>query len=280
MTQLLQRFWADPKLPYLELRATRDGRSLCYGLHSHAEFSVGLIESGRSIYRNGRLEQAVGAGDLVLMNPGAVHACRSQDGEQAWAYSMLYVDPDWLAGVQGEGAWRDLPATLLRRADLAAAMRDLLNCLDEPLASSFEREQLCLDFFAALCEAARPPTESRRRDAGPDGRLRLAIELLQDRYAEPLRLADLAQAAGLSANQLTRLFRARTGLTPHAYLTDLRVQRSRALLRQGSLSLAEVALATGFADQAHWQRHYRRLHATPPGAYRRELLRARARPAR
>ncbi len=266
-----QRFWADPALPQLELRATRDGRALCYGLHSHAEFSVGLIESGRSHYRNGAQEWSVGAGDLVLMNPGAVHACRSQDAARPWAYSMLYVDPVWLAGLQAEGEsrLRPLAASLLRRPALAQAFRQLLRSLDG--TDAFEREQRCLDFFAALLPAA----QGRPGASGPahrdDTRLRRAIELLQARYAEPLRLACLAQAVGLSPNQLTRVFRAGTGLTPHAYLTNLRLQRSRALLRTGDLPLAEVAAATGFADQAHWQRHWQRRHACTPGAYRRQL---------
>lgn len=105
-----------------------------------------------------------------------------------------------------------------------------------------------------------------------DPRLQRAIALLQARHDQPLRLAELAQAAGLSPNQLTRVFRAHTGLTPHAYLTDLRLQRSRALLRQSRLPLAEVALASGFADQAHWQRLWRRQHASTPGAYRRQIV--------
>lgn len=133
-----QRFWADPELPFLELRSTRDGRSLCYGLHSHAEFSVGLIEGGRSVYRNGAQAWTVGAGDLVLMNPGAVHSCQSLDTGEPWAYTMLYLDPAWLAGLQQEGSERFQPLreALLRRPDLAAGFRRLLQSLEGPDPSS------------------------------------------------------------------------------------------------------------------------------------------------
>lgn len=272
MSSPSQRFWADSTLPHLELRATSDGRALCYGLHSHAEFSVGLIQGGRSVYRNGSEAWAVGPGDLVLMNPGAVHACQASESEQPWAYSMLYVDPVWLAGLQQPEAagLRALRPVLLReRADLVTAFRRLLHSLDGP--EPFEREQLCLDFFSALLAAAGDPAPAEAPARAHDRRLRRAIELLQARYAEPLRLDELARAAGLSPNQLTRVFRAGTGLTPHAYLTDLRLQRSRALLRRSDMPLAEVAAATGFADQAHWQRHWLRRHACTPGAYRRQL---------
>ena len=261
-------FWADPGLPQLELRATADGRALRYGLHSHDEFSVGLIESGCSVYRSSGEEHLVGPGDLLLMNPGAVHACRALDDGQPWAYTLLYAEPAWLAGLQSprDGApFRPLREHVLRRPRLTAAFGRLRSSLGQP--DLFERDQCCLDFFAALCEqggVAQPP--------GPDARLQRAVDLLHDCCTERLRLDDLAQAAGLSAVHLSRLFRARYGLTPHAYLVDLRLRRSRALLRQGELTLAEVALASGFADQAHWQRHFRRQLAATPGAYRRQLL--------
>jgi AraC-like DNA-binding protein len=282
--QAPQRFWANPTLPHLELRSTADGRSLHYGLHSHPEFSIGLVSAGRSVLRNSAGECAVGSGDLVLVNAGEVHACRALD-DQAWAYSMLFVDTGWLAQLQtlvlGRQHERLLPfaASVLRgRADLAHGFRRLVASLEDAQADTFEREQHSLDFFTTLVEASslgdgagcKPPLHSHGR--GMDRRLRRAIDLLHDRYSQALRLADLSEAAGLSATQLTRLFRAQTGLTPHAYLVNVRVQRSRALLREGGLPLAEIAATTGFADQAHLQRHYRRLNAVTPGAYRRQVL--------
>jgi len=269
-----QRFWAHPALPFLELRATDDGRALCYGLHSHAEFSVGLIEAGQSGFRLGHEELAVCAGDLVLMNPGELHACRAQDETQPWAYTMLYVDPAWLAPLQGatipqaQARFRPLQASRLRRPELAAAFRQLVQALAGPQPAACE--PLCAEFFRALCAAAGTQAAVQ----APDARLRRALDLIEQRHAEGLRLDELAAAAGLSPNQLTRLFRARIGLTPHAYLNEARVRHSRALLRHSALPLAEVAAASGFADQAHWQRHYRRLHASTPGAYRKGLFRA------
>ena len=83
-------------------------------------------------------------------------------------------------------------------------------------------------------------------------------------------LTELAQIARLSTYHLIRAFRAEIGLTPHAYLVDVRVRRARDLLRVGQAP-AEVALGVGFADQAHLTRAFKSRIGVTPGAYRRAL---------
>jgi transcriptional regulator GlxA family with amidase domain len=114
--------------------------------------------------------------------------------------------------------------------------------------------------------------------AGGPGPVRKAPEavsavrdLLAERLADPPTLAELATLTGLSQFALLRAFRAATGLPPHAYLNQLRVRRARGLLDDG-LPAAEVAARTGFADQAHLTRHFKRVVGVPPAAYQRERL--------
>ena len=98
-----------------------------------------------------------------------------------------------------------------------------------------------------------------------------ACELMHERLAEPPSLAELAANTGLSQFTLLRAFRAQTGLPPHAYLNQLRVRRARSLLDDGRPP-ADVAALTGFADQAHLTRHFKRVVGVPPGAYQRERM--------
>ena len=86
-------------------------------------------------------------------------------------------------------------------------------------------------------------------------------------WSRSLGTGLIALAAGLSPTRLIRGFRRRYGMTPHAWHLNLRIQRCRAALRRGQ-PIADVALALGFADQAHLQRTFKRLVATTPGAYR------------
>ena len=113
----------------------------------------------------------------------------------------------------------------------------------------------------------RDATGARRAPAT----VRTICELLHERLAEPPSLAELSAVTGLSQFALLRAFRAQTGLPPHAYLNQLRVRRARSLLDDG-LPATEVAALTGFADQAHLTRHFKRVVGVPPGAYQRERV--------
>jgi transcriptional regulator GlxA family with amidase domain len=90
---------------------------------------------------------------------------------------------------------------------------------------------------------------------------------MADAYGEPLSLSALAQGVGLSTWQLSRAFRQHTGLPVHAWRNQIRLSHARTLLRQRR-PIAEVANALGFADQAHFTRHFKRAFGFTPGHYR------------
>jgi transcriptional regulator GlxA family with amidase domain len=89
---------------------------------------------------------------------------------------------------------------------------------------------------------------------------------LQTRWAESVPLRELAAVAGLSKCHLVHLFHREVGLPPHAYQIQLRLVRARTLAATG-MPLAEVAARTGFADQSHLTRHFKRVTGLPPGQY-------------
>jgi AraC-like DNA-binding protein len=93
-----------------------------------------------------------------------------------------------------------------------------------------------------------------------------AVALLWERHAEGLTLDDLGQAVGLTAFQLIGLFKRGTGLTPHAYLTQIRLRVATGLL-QGGTGLAEAAVAAGFYDQSALQNHFKRAYGITPLQY-------------
>ncbi len=98
--------------------------------------------------------------------------------------------------------------------------------------------------------------------------MRLAREYLEDNFAENVPLAALAKVVNLSPFHLARVFGKEVGIPLHAYQAQARVRHARDLLLRG-WPVARVAQQTGFADQSHLARHFKRLVGVPPGSYAR-----------
>ena len=92
--------------------------------------------------------------------------------------------------------------------------------------------------------------------------------ILRSRYEEPLTLAKLAKAAGVSRSTLTHRYRAETGMTPFARLHGWRLEAARGLLLKG-LRMKEIALRTGFYDEYHLSKAFKRRYGVCPRLYAR-----------
>lgn len=95
-----------------------------------------------------------------------------------------------------------------------------------------------------------------------------AVEAMEAHVAEPVSLSRLAELAGLSPRQLNRLFTQKLGRPAMRYYRDLRLEKAQSLLRHSPLSLTEIALATGFANSAHFSRAYGEKFGRPPSSHR------------
>jgi len=98
---------------------------------------------------------------------------------------------------------------------------------------------------------------------------RRAKELMVASLCEDISLSRLASECNLSARHFARAFRQSTGLSPHRWLMQYRIERARQLLAAPGLSLTEIALTCGFADQSHFTRAFTALSGISPGAWRR-----------
>ncbi|WP_163999518.1 AraC family transcriptional regulator [Pyxidicoccus caerfyrddinensis] len=267
-TAAVSRFWRDDRLPFIEAREVHDGRTVCYAKHFHETFSIGVITGGRSTYLNQAAREPVGAGAVVVMNPGDVHACNPIH-DQPWSYRMLFVDTRWLAGLQHElglsvnQGYHPFARILTTEPGLYAAFNRFYDVLTAPEAESLRKHSAAVAFFTQAQQHLNPSASPLRQ---VNARLERAADFISDNCTRPLKLEDICQAAELSASYLIRAFKKRYGMTPHAYLVNRRVQFARAQLKRGH-RIADVAHEAGFADQAHLQRAFKQLLAATPGHY-------------
>jgi AraC family transcriptional regulator len=101
--------------------------------------------------------------------------------------------------------------------------------------------------------------------------LRRCIEYMDAQLEGDLRLSELAGEVGISTSHFIRSFRQSTDKTPYQFLLHRRVERAKTVIRDYRTSLTEVALASGFADQHHLARVFRRITGVTPSSYRRSL---------
>lgn len=104
-----------------------------------------------------------------------------------------------------------------------------------------------------------------------DPRIAWALEQMERRLSEPLRMRALAESVQLSPSRFTHLFCAEMGISPVRYLQTQRMERARVLLERSMLTVKEVMLQVGCNDPSHFARDFRRYHGVPPSAWRTHL---------
>ena len=224
--------------------------------HNHRSILVGVVLDGerRLLLPAGELD--VMAGDGFVLPAGLAHRCCS-DG--AHSYRVASIAPE---------LWQTF-AALPQQAQLLRAGSPALRAARRLIASlRGARDTLAIDTnLVALQQALRPDADAD--DAPPPPARLLAVRDWLDAHGgEVVRLTTLARLAGCSPSLINRLFRQQFGLPPYEYLLQQRLRHAARRLREGRQSLADIAYETGFADQSHLQRLFRRAYGTTPLAYR------------
>ena len=111
-----------------------------------------------------------------------------------------------------------------------------------------------------------PP--ARSRGGLPPVVTQRICEYMESHLDQRIGLEDLASMAGLSTHHFARAFHQSVGMPPHSYLLSRRLERAERMLRETRLPLAEIAATTGFSDQSHLARHFRRRTGMPPSLAR------------
>ena len=263
------KLWRLPGLSELELlRAEHVTQS--FPKHTHERYAVGVIEGGALgfFYRG---ENVVAApGNINLCVPGEVHTGQPAVPE-GWSYRMFYLEAGMLQDVAAEIAAKPCDLPFFQSgviADRALAQQLYgLHCRLEMPAPRLEGGTLLLEVLAQLIRRhADTPLPLTRTSLEPCA-VKQVKGYLEQHYAEPVALEDLAQLTQLSRYHLVRVFREAVGVPPHAYLRQVRVKHAKAQLALGQTP-ADVALATGFTDQSHLTRWFKRLWGYTPGQYR------------
>ncbi|HEV7327000.1 MAG TPA: AraC family transcriptional regulator [Bosea sp. (in: a-proteobacteria)] len=241
-----------------------------YAPHQHDAFVVAVTENGGAEFKSrGRSDEARES-VLLVFNPAEPHSGR-MGWSKNWRYRSLYLTQPAIDAVTADlGIAR--PAYFVRNvlgdADLIAAFARLHRSLDDGHDPLEERELLVASFgqlFARHGDGARAiPTAPRDEAAVAAVTRRMAIQHAQS----GLSLNEMGLWVDMTPFQLISLFKRTLGLTPHAYLTQLRLKAAIRQLKAGA-PIADAALASGFYDQSALTRHFKRSFGITPLQYQR-----------
>ena len=129
-------------------------------------------------------------------------------------------------------------------------------------------ESLTTALTALLFSRWRRPRSERAKGLAP-WQLRRVLEFFEAHFAKAVSLQELADLVGLSQSQFARAFKTSTGASPYRWFVAARIKRAQELLLRDRVSLADVSMQTGFADQSHFTKAFRRVTGTSPGQWRR-----------
>ncbi len=266
--------WDGIKLEHCQLRPGELPR------HRHREHVIllsltdgcrGQLITGSGIGISGTQTK----GNICVVPAGLEHQALLEANSEQLA---LYIDPSLITKAASE-------AQLAGNFELAEryTRRDkVINSIGMALLAELESEGLSGRLYAEslanvlAVHLLRYYSVPGTRPAFTGGlsamKLRQVTEFIGDNYGREIKLAELAQVAGMSSFHFAREFKRTTGTTPHQYLIKFRIERAKALLAKRDLPLIEVSLRSGFSHQSHFTRLFRRVTGTTPHSYRTRLV--------
>lgn len=299
-SQSRARAKAFPKDHWAAAECFEDGQALrawvhrdyAIGLHTHDFIELNVVIQGHA--RHTLREQAwpVSRGDVFVILPGMEHG---YDQSRALDVYHVLLHPDFVA--RQELRLQRVPGYLLlfsvepffrpgvgfRHAlQLGPEQLSTAEALLDTLAvegrggwaqGNLAAESLGLYLLAKLCAWHREQHGTAAAEGSPLQSIAAALERVERSYAERLSLDDLARAAHLERSYFCRLFRDAVGLTPMAYLKQVRLRVAESLLRESRRPVSQIALAVGFYDSAHFSRAFSARYGMPPSQYRKAAWR-------
>ncbi|MBT9292677.1 AraC family transcriptional regulator [Prosthecodimorpha staleyi] len=215
----------------------------------------------------------------TAISPWQPHYFKPIDLRQPTLTLVLYIRPGWFveASRQASGILRFGRSTV----EMSTHLSRLVTETARVLAQHRDGDGGLEDRLGALTQAAfdltwqwTSPADVGAAEPGRscDFRLRRAITLLSEKLGEPIDLAAVSRAAGLSRPHFFKLFREQMGLPPTLFLNALRMERAIDRLARGEETVSEIGFDLGFATPASFSRFFIANGVVPPSAYRRNVV--------
>jgi AraC-like DNA-binding protein len=233
--------------------------------------------AGTVSYKRERLRMIERGWDgFATYQPGEVLSAQPSSAE-GYSFRAIYMSETAMQSLLQNSNRRALPVFARGLHDGSAQTAHLMRRVGHTFNAlahgpdALERESALMQMVEQLTRyaAERHPFE---RDLQTEHHaVELVKDYLRERHSQDPSLNELAALTGLNKYHVLQVFKRAVGVSPHQYLTSYRVHQAKRLIQRGS-PIAQVALETGFVDQAHFSRVFKKHAMVTPGAYQKAYL--------
>lgn len=264
------KVWSSPYIDGLEIIES-NVHLHNYPGHLHDSLEVIWIQSGSGVVKCRSNVYECHAGEAIVIGANEIHS-GTCIGNEPFSFIGIQLPRTFLEREFGskrylnDGTGTPVPIKVISREAASELLSQLLHELtyfNDRQCSSDCLSSLISSLFDLATTVNCPTFSKAYRHPVVDH----AKSIIREQCVTGVNIHDLADVVRLDVRYLITLFKSGTGLTPHQFQIAIRVELARKLLQQ-NIPLKEVAVMTGFSDQSHLNRHFKRLYGYSPGIYK------------
>ncbi len=257
--------------PYFEGVEVLSGRKIVnnFRRHIHKTFIIGIVEEGGRIIVHSKGKDLIKKKEVFILNPEQVHTCSSQS-KSGHSYKLISISSSVMKILTSQisETFEDIPffkKVYYKDSKLSDKILNLFKIIEKP-ESDFQIESTINSFlsYVIINFSTTPPViikAGKQKDS-----IKRVENFIINNYSKNISLKELSEIACLSPFHFQREFIKSVGITPHEFLNDFRISESKKMLLE-SEDISDIAIRSGFFDQSHFSRVFRKTVGIPPGKY-------------
>lgn len=251
--------------------------------HWHVEFQLCIVTKGTMVWKIGSRQFRLRCGDGIFINSQQIHMAKPFRYDEA-AFFCVDVRPDFICGDKNSPTYVKQILPILQDEKLEIkqlsadidAEKQILDRLSD-MADSFANKQAGYELelvgnMFLIWKKLFPllPINFDSNQTTSTTRLKEILMFLHKNYSYQLTLDEIAANINLSRSECCRYFKGQTGQTVFEYLIQYRINKSLDLLSHTNMSIAQIAVEVGFANQSYYTNRFRKIMGLTPKEFRRE----------
>lgn len=256
-------YYRDESMPCFELKQST------YKLHpekkhAHDEYSIALIEKGKSRLDYYHESIMISEGQVILIEADVMHYCQPLDPKN-WSYQMLYINKKWFNTLLVDGI---LPHKLLVKILEPKGMKKVQGAFKrlQSRASTIEKEEILIMLIEYLYSVESCFVFDKEAISNNEKVSENIKNYIQEHFLSKISLEELSKRSDLSPYYIIKLFRQKYDITPHAYQISCRMNYAKKEMTKGR-DVATIAQEIGFYDQSHFSKAFKAYFGVTPHFY-------------